>query len=345
MAFPFILETNFENGTNSEWTSETDSASQLDIAHASTLAGVAGQGNLAPFRGAYCARWQLGANTTDAYFISTTIDIADAATAFFRWYMFLGTNLRATAADVVSIFKLTQAGAGTVEQTIGLNFDGAGGIFIGGSDGTAAAAFGTTNITLGQWHCIEVSSKISTADVGQIIIYLDGRAELTGTANLDAAAAVGDGALGIMDRLSTTTGTVLMDCFVMDDLRIYPIVDRYPRQVLLTKSAHLFVGPGMIENATLLDGSSTDSTLAIFDTNRANINDANKIVLELKGLLANDVIDPAGVPVQVQRGAYVVLGGTAPRAMVNIAWAPGYGSSAAVRNTAARLRMNPLEVF
>jgi hypothetical protein len=136
-----------------------------------------------------------------------------------------------------------------------------------------------------------------------------------------------------------------MDQFVQDDLRIYPIVDRFPRQLLMTKSGHVFVGPGMIENASLLSGAGTDNVLSIYDTNRANTNSSLKVGLELKNVTASDIVDPAGVPVNVARGCYVVLTGTNPRAMINIGWAPGYGSSAGVRNTAARLRQNHLEVF
>ena len=157
MAFPFVLESNFEAGTNGEWTSETDTGSQLDFPHISELVGKSGIGQLMPFRGAFCARWVLGANTTDAFLTSTSIDIADAATSYFRWYMFFATNFAATAADVVSIFKLRQAGAGTVEFTVGINCDGSGGIFLGANDGTAASAFGSTNITLeiGRASCRE----------------------------------------------------------------------------------------------------------------------------------------------------------------------------------------------
>lgn len=344
MAFPYLFESNFEAGTNAEWTSETDSGSQLDFPHISVIAGQNGIGNLAPFRGTFCARWVLGANTTDAFLRTTAIDIADTASSWFRWYMFLANDFVATAADVVSIFKLRQAGGGTVEFTVGLSCDGAGGIVLGGSDGIAAANFGTTNITLGKWHAIEVFATVSTGGAGVITTYLDGVQQSTQTAQTEAAA-VGDGDLGFSDRLSTTTGTVLMDAFVQDDTRVYPIVSRYPRQLLLTKSAHAFIGPGVIENVSLLSGAGTDNVLAIYDTNRANTSDVNKVGIELKNVTNNDIVDPAGVPIYLQRGAYVVLTGTNPRAMLNIHWAPGYGSEAAARHMGRRIKLNPLEVL
>ena len=337
MAFPFVLESNFEAGSSAEWTSSSDTGTQMDFPHISVLAGISGMGQLMPYRGAFCARFTLGANTTDSFLRSTTIDIADAATSYFRWYMFFATNFAATAADVVSIFKLRQAGGGTVEFTVGVNCDGSGGVFLGGNDGTAASAFGTTNITLGRWHAIEVLATVQTGGTGVITTYLDGVQQTTETASTQAAA-VGDGDLGFSNRLSTTTGTVLMDCFIQDDARIYPIVDRYPAQILLTKSTHLFVGPGVIENVSLLSGGGTDNVLSIYDTNRANVLDQNKLRLELKNVTNSDIVDPAGVPVTLQRGCYVVLAGTNPRAMVNIKWAPGYSRSGA-RLTALRLPM------
>ena len=346
MAFPYLFESNFEQGTNAEWTSETDTGSQLDFPHISTLAGQSQTvlGPMMPFRGAYCARFVLGANTTDAFLRSTSIDIADAGSSWFRWYMYLAGDVVATAADVVSIFKLRQAGGGTVEQTVGLSFDGSGGIFLGGSDGTAAAAFGTTSITLNKWHAIEVFSTISTGGAGVITTYLDGVQQTT-AATLTQAAAVGDGDLGFSDRLATTTGTILMDQFIQDDTRIYPIVDRWPLQRLVTKSQHLFVGPAVLENVSLLSGAGTDNILTIYDTARANTNDVNKIGLELKNVTNNDIVDPAGMPVQLRRGCYVTLAGTNPRALVNISWAPGYGSTGAARQVAQRLRTRPSEVL
>lgn len=343
MAFPFAFESNFESGSNAEWSAETDTGSQLDFPHISTLAGV-NNGNQAPYRGAYCARWVLGANTTDAFLRTTGIDIADSATSYFRWKMFLAPDFVATAADVVSIFKLRQAGGGTVEMTIGISCDGSGGIFLGGSDGTAAATFGTKSITLGVWHDIEVKATVSTGGSGEITTYLDGVLQSSETSKTQAAA-VGDGDLGFSDRLNTTTGTVLMDCFVQDDARVYPIVERYPRKMLMTKSGHVFVGPGCIANVSLLSGAGTDNVCTVYDTNRANTSDANKTVLELKNVTNSDIVDPADMPTEVHRGCYVVLSGTNPRALVHIGKAPGYGSQAAARGIARRLRMSPTEVL
>ena len=333
MAHPFILEAGFERGSNADWTSETDTGSQLDFPHASELARFPWS-ECAPYRGAYCARFTLGANTTDASLTSTTIDIADTATGYFRFYLYLAPNFTFTADDTVSLFKLTQAAGGTVELTFGLSLTAAtDAILIGGSDGTAAADFGATQLQRNRWYCVEIEVNVETNSTGTLRLWLDGTLQVSLT-SLDQAAAVGDGVLGVMDRLDTTTGVILMDEFVMDDARLYPLVDRYPPSLLLTKSGTAFLGAGELDNVSLMSGAGTDCVLTVFDSAWGDVNDASKIVAELKNTANNELVDPAGMPVPVKRGAYVQLSGTNPRALVNIKRAVGYHSPALVRRAA-----------
>ncbi len=139
-----------------------------------------------------------------------------------------------------------------------------------------------------------------------------------------------------MNTLSTTTGTLLFDQFVFDDLQIFPFKRRFVEDVLVTKDQHLFVGNGRIENITLMSGAGTDCVVSIYDTDEADTNDASNIVAELKNTANNEVVDPAGMPAQITRGAYVVMTGTDPRALVKIGAAQGWGSDGAIRNYAAR---------
>jgi hypothetical protein len=75
VAFPFLLESNFESGSNAEWTSETDTVSQLDFPHYSELARYPWK-TCVPFQGAYCARVVLSGGTADAFVSSTSTTIA-----------------------------------------------------------------------------------------------------------------------------------------------------------------------------------------------------------------------------------------------------------------------------
>jgi len=171
---------------------------------------------------------------------------------------------------------------------------------------------------------------ISTGGAGVVTLFLDGGQVATLTSQTHAAA-VAQGVLGTQDTLSTTTGCLVFDQFVMDDTRVYPFTERYPQDLLLTKSSHVFVGAGCIDNISLLSGAGTNNTLAIYDTDRANTNDAGNVRLELKNTVASEIVDRAGTPVELNRGAFVSLGGTNPRALVKIGSAVGYSSAGAIR--------------
>ena len=144
--------------------------------------------------------------------------------------------------------------------------------------------------------------------------------------------AVTDGVLGLQNHLATTTGTILIDHFVQDDGRIYAQKDRFREEIILTKSGHAFVGSGKIDNVTLLSGAGTDNVLKIFDTDSADTNDDTNVRVELKNTANNETVDPAGMPVNIIRGAYVELAGTNPRALIKLCRATGYGSAGAIRN-------------
>jgi hypothetical protein len=116
----------------------------------------------------------------------------------------------------------------------------------------------------------------------------------------------------------TTAGNVLFDEIVADDAQVYPQDRRFPPQMIMTKDGHAFVGPGMIENVTLLSGSGTDCVLQVFDTDVGNTNDQTDVVVELKNTAANETVDPAAMPAKIIRGAYIKLSGTTPRALVKI---------------------------
>lgn len=337
MAFPWIFESNFEQGTAAEWDTETDTGSLLDFPHYSTLSMVPGAP--APYRGAYCARIDLSAGDTNDHTLTEgDIDIADEGTAFFRWYMYVSSDFTATADDVFSIFELQQAG-GTVEQTVGMRITAATNLLeIGVGDGTAPSSY--VSFPRGKWVNVELQAKISTTAVGTMTLFLD-ETQVIALTGLTQAAAVGQGVLGTQLTLSTTTGKIYIDQFVMDDTRIYGIPIRYPAELLLTKTGHAFVGQGCVENASLLSGAGTDNVLQIFDTDVNNTTHLGRLKLELKNTANNELVDPAGVPVHVQRGCYVVLTGTNPRAIVKIGNAQGYWSDGRIKQHGARRIPSP----
>jgi hypothetical protein len=135
-------------------------------------------------------------------------------------------------------------------------------------------------------------------------LYIDG-ASVVALTTLTQAAAVGQGVFGTQDTLSTTTGTILLDQFVMDDGRVYPFKERWPAHLVMTKTQHVFVGPGDLEGGVVL---SADGTLTLYDTDSANILDELSYVTTLD----EDTQTSMSGPVHFERGCYAVVAGTNP---------------------------------
>ena len=335
MAFPWILESNFEQGSNAEWTSESDTGSLLDYPHYSVLSNQVTAP--VPYRGAYCARILCG-DTNDHTLTSTTITIADEATAFFRWYMWVGTEFTATADDTFNIFELQQAG-GTIEQSMSMRITAASNLLeIGVGDGVVATSFAP--FPRGRWVTVELQAKQSTTGAGLMTLFLD-EVSAVAITTLTGAAAIGKGVLGTQDTLSTTTGGIYLDQFIMDDARIYGLPIRYPESLLMTKTGHAFVGTGQVLNASLLSGVATDCVLQVFDTDQNNTLHIGRMKLELKNVVNSDIVDPAGVPIDVQRGCYVVLTGTNPRAIISVGMAQGYYSQGRIKQHGVQWKNTP----
>jgi hypothetical protein len=133
----------------------------------------------------------------------------------------------------------------------------------------------------------------------------------------------------------------------MDDARIYPPNHRFPTVARVTKSTHVFVGPGYIEGATIL---SANGTMDLYDTDVANTNDAQakKIELDTGGnFVSNDSL------VHFERGCYVALAGTNPYGEIKLvrnSSVPGvrgptaYFGDGAIRSYALKRKATPLNV-
>ena len=338
MSFPWIFEESFDDGTKGDFGTEADTGSLLDFPHYTTLANIP-YGGL-PFRGAYCMRIIAG-DTNDHTLLEEDLNIADTASAWVRFYLFVDSNFAATSDDIFNIFEW-QSTSNVVEACISMRITAATDIVeLAIADGTEASS-GFVEISKGVWHAVEA---LFTVDVtpgtgGVLTLFVDGTQLQTVTGH-NQSLAITHGLLGTQNTASTTTGTLLFDQFVFDELQIYPFKRRFVEQVLVTKDQHLFVGNGKIDNVTLLSGDTTaDNVLTIYDTDNADTNDASNIVVELRNTAVDETVDPAGMPVRVSRGAYITLTGTSsgrgPRALVQIGAAQGWGSDGAIRNYAAK---------
>lgn len=339
MSFPFIFEAVFEDGDNSEWDSETDTASQLDFPSYKDLARLPYR-SAAPSSGASCMRAVLSGGTADAFVTEGDLNIALPGTAFFKFDVWFSDDFTGTADDTFHLFE-TQGAANAIQQVLGARVVAATDVINLGIGNVAPTSFGAIDIERGAWYTVELDIT-NNAGAGTIDLFVTKRGDKASTtvhatqvATLTNIA-VTHGVLGIQNHLATTTGTILYDNFVMDDTRLFPKAIANPEVILLTKSGHLFVGAGEIDNASLLSGAGTDCVLELFDTDEADTNDAGNIHIELKNTANNEIVDPAGTPVTIRRGAYIRLSGTNPRALVKVKHVDSFGTLAAVRRIGGR---------
>lgn len=341
MAFPYIFESNFEQGTNGEWDSESDTGSKLSFPHYSQLARYDASviGPIAPFRGAYAAEWDLG-DTNDHTLIEGDIDIADGATRYLRFYLFLGKDLRCTADDTFPIFE-HQGTANAVEASLGLRMTASTGTVEIGVGFTVPTVFAASALQRGRWYCVELLTTISTGVSGLSTLFLDGSqvatiTDLTNTAVLR-------GVLGSQDTTATTLGHIFIDQFAFDDTRLSPITDRYPEALMMTKSTHIAVGETEILNLTLIPGSGTNCVVKLYDTDVAYTADENNSPAMLMNLTASEPpIDLADVPMTFKRGAYAEISGTGTRVLSRIGRSMGYGSVGRIRDYGNKRKNHPI---
>ena len=342
MAFPYLSEASFGDGTTGHFDTDTDTESRSQVYHYTQLASIPGLP--APYRGAYCYGVNLAndGSPADAYLQETgSWDTAAAGTIFFRLMFWISPTITMANNDEFAIFQLW-SGASTVEGGAYINYTTANGLRLGIGE-TSASEF--VALSTGVWHCLELKFLVDSGvgNDGTLDGWLDGAA-LTQVTALDQGA-ITSGVMGVIGQdAGTTAGYVLFDNIIADDARIFPPVRRFTQDIMLTQSNHVFVGPGRLENASLLSGAGTDCVLSVYDTDVAYTSSASSAKLELKNTANNETVDPAGVPVDFQRGCYVTLSGTNPRAIVKFSHTPAYGSDGAIRSFALRRKPAPMGV-
>lgn len=312
MAFPWLSETGFEDGTRGHFDVETDTETRLDFPHYSALARVPGVAM--PWRGAYCMRVALANDGTpaDAYLQETgSWDTSGSGTIFFRFMLWVSSDIVMADADEFAIFQLW-SGATTVEGGVYINYTTANGLRIGIGDASASQFLG---LTTNAWHCLELKYLVDSGpNDGTLDAWLDGGA-FTQVASLDQGA-ITSGVIGVIGQdAGTSAGTILFDDVIADDARLGPVVDRFKQSIYLTQSGHAFVGPGEVTGISLVAGAATDNTITIYDTDTGYTTDTSNVVYTGGAAVASTTVDLLlNEKIRVKRGAYVVLAGTNPRA-------------------------------
>jgi len=367
--FPWVAEKNFETGleTGTRFTdfnaSQTDTDGIMDVVHYSTLAtSTPNDPGAVPYSGAYCGRLQLDANSGASYFVSDDApgDFALNETVSVRFRIYFGADFTATAADDIDIMSFETSGTDTL--TIGIHLTSAGVINFQTGQNTDGLTNESGTRTTGQWYTVEAAIEMDAGggNDGSINLFVtDENGYSTTTAvvtdtGLDQTA-ITSIRFGVQNRLSTTTGMILLNDLYWDAgtanvNRFHSNPTRWNHQKLITAPGHLFVGPGRIDSFSLLAGISGDgnSQAILYDTDTARIDDPDTIVASLNGQ-EGVAVNHMGGPLHFRRGCFVDFqefngleadmgaeGSDNPRAMFTLGRVNAWGSPGSIRNYAAR---------
>lgn len=313
MAFPWVSEANFEDGTRGHFDAETDTETRLDFAHYADLARYPHTHTAMPWRGAYCMRVALenDGSPADAY-VQEMDDwdmTAGSAELYVRFMVWISPDTVMADANEFALLQFWSS-TNTVEAGAYLNYTDANEYRIGIGEASASTF---APITPGKWTSVEVFFDPAGSSASTLDCWVDDAA-LTQVASFTSAT-ITSGVVGVIGQdAGTTTGTILIDNVVADDARIFAPVDRFQDSVLMTKSGHVFVGAGEIAHVNLLSGAAADNACSIYDTDRAYTSDVGNIVSEIKNTASAQAVPE--FPLEVKRGCYVSLSGTNPRAII-----------------------------
>lgn len=316
MAHPWVSEQRFDDGTLGTFDTETDASSILDFPHYSELA----RQGLSPWSGAYCVRLRLNGTAVAELVETGSWDLLADGTLRFWFTVCIGADLTLANTDTVVLFSLDSAGP-VREVSFGVrNNAGVYELFAGETGATRTLPITRSNA---RWYQIELDANIDSGvpNDGTLDFYVDGApvgAQITGL-NQEAITQGRYGA--VVGTAAGNAGTILLGPILADDLRLYPR-RRFPgHSVYLTQSQHAFIGSGWIERIALR-GTSADSTLVIYDTDRyfaTSIDEFREPIAALKALTNNQMEETYGDRLLFSRGCYVALTGTNPEAWVTLA--------------------------
>lgn len=315
MAFPWLHQTTFDDGTLGNFDSETDASAIFDYPTYRELA----RSNFAPWNGAHCARARLSGTAVGYVTETGDFDTAADGTIYVWFSVCIGADLSLTAADTVILFALESAGP-VSEVVVGVrNNSGTYELFCGETGATRTLAIVPNNK---KWYQIEVAANIDSGgpNDGTVDFYVDGAqvgAQITG---LDQAVITQASFGAVSGTAANNRGTILFGGIIADDARVYPR-ERFPNNTFwVTRDINAFVGPCVIDAASVT-GTSTDAIMTILDTDNyssTGTDFSREPVAYLRNVTASDSSPAFNGPIVCKRGAYVQLAGTSPQGWVTI---------------------------
>jgi hypothetical protein len=337
--YPF--ESTWEIGDFSEWTSKVDTQPKFTVDHVFDITKTLGStfSGVVPYRGAYVGHIDVSIGTTAAYVQQTDV-VAAAATQWWRFYFQATHNLTMATSDRFTIFALQ--GVANADQGV-IDIANVAGVIQLVCANTSATAIGAgtrgAEFARDVWHLIEIGATIDAGggNDGTLQFWLDGQQVGSTITGLDQIA-VAQARLGYMNGdAGTTAGHLLFDQIVQSAAQIGGFHNEYPQTVILTKSGFVYLGPGKVEEYILNSGGAADNTMTIHDLARQPLlmtNDMFGSVLTNSHLFETRYAAFSKKGGYYNRGCYVNLTGTAPRATITFSAAiVGLG---AIRDYAAR---------
>jgi hypothetical protein len=358
-----LFQDNFERGVDGlgdagRFDSEEDGATptQVDFPHYSELARTPGLPM--PFTGAYCMRIVLAGQTDDATVTEADIDIATGETFWFKFDMWVDPDFitNAGASDNFAVFEL-QGAANAEIFAFGLDLSAPAQILkfaVGGAtDNAVPNTISTTQVPLGKWFTVELKVHLVTGGAtGDITAYITESGGVPSTTATVTKASVqgitvSHGVLGVQDQKVTTLGTILLDNFMMETLRIWPTKNRFSETIRMTQSGHVFVGPGTVEKIVMTSGTGTAGTVQLFDTDTGEIYPPNQKD-QLLGVAAGVIYSSTNTPFEVRRGLFYhdsdgtnvpgvwAIDASPAETFITISRAPNWFSDGNIRRFASR---------
>jgi hypothetical protein len=305
MAFPWTFHENFEAGTKGDFNSETDANGVLNFPNYKKIARMYAN-NPMPYRGAHALELDLNGAATDQYVQEDDgFDVTLSNTLYVMFSLFVTTDLVMGTNDRLTVF--TMQSTGPVDEAVVCIRESSGVIEILGAETGVTGTVRATELELGKWHTVELVVT-PAAGTGTVDFYLDGRQVGAQIATLTQAEIIQARLGAIAKDSGTTTGRIYIGEVFSDDARVYPYPDRHANPKVLTKSEHLFVGPGHLDWIALLN-TTADNVIKVYDTDKADTLAAEGHRIELDGDVHRSFSDPTFF----KRGCYVELAGTEPR--------------------------------
>jgi hypothetical protein len=304
MAFPFLADVTFDDGTKGAFDSETDASSILDFPHYVELS----RGGRAPWQGAHAMRARLNGTATGFVTETGTFDTTATNTIHVWFPVLIGEDVTLADTDTVVLFALQSAGP-VAEAVFGVrNNAGVYELFFGETGATRTFPITRSNK---KWYEIEMSCLIDSGvgDDGTITGYIDGAPVGAAVATLDQGAITQASFGAVSGTAAGNSGTILFGGIIADDARVYPRRQkRYSVDKWVTQDITAFVGSGELD-AVSLTATDTNGVLNIYDTD----------IYEATGVGFSRQPPGMTTPIKFNKGCYVQLAaGAAPQAFLSL---------------------------